>query len=265
MEKIQKMELATKVRLAMLGLAVVLTVVIVVLMQSRIDPLRSSASVNLAPEFTIISPNGGEVMNAGQRSVIDWEQTALKEPVEVVIGLYSNLNGWDYYRIASHHTYSYPGHNSYDWVIPSGIGGNFYIRIFALQYSTNAGDFSDATFSIINDGLPTNPPNISMVSPNGGEVLYKGQEFDIVWSQSSEPTEPVYVTIELFGNNIAPRTLSYFEVQSHYGKNVYPWIVPTDLGGSYSIKVTIDRTWPSPHIGADSSDQAFTVSRGGPR
>lgn len=254
----------------MAGVAVICALVVVggitiLVSKSEINPLRSSASSGGGPSFTIVSPNGGEVLNAGQRSIIQWEQSKFNEPVEVVIGLYNNTNGFDYYRIASHYTYSESGINNYEWVVPSGIGGNYFVRIFALHFGTDAGDFSDSTFNIVNDGLPTNPPNISVISPNGGEVLHRGEEFDIMWSQTSEPTEPVYVTIELFGFNVPPQTLSYFEVQSHKGKNVYKWTVPDALSGNYSIKVTLDRRWPSPHTAADSSDQPFTVSLGGPR
>lgn len=232
----------------------------------NVNPLSSSASVNTTSQLTIISPNGGETLYAGSEgNVIKWFQ-AYDQPVEIRFDLKIGMYGGTVYNIANTIT-SYPGENSYTWAIPSGIGGgyngnNFYLYLWCPNLGRSGADYSDGPFTMINDGLPTIAPNISVVYPNGGEKISQGQKINIVWDQDIDTSEPVYAKVLFRGDPLDGN--QYYSVVAENalsvgGRNEITWPIPTNLDTSkrYKVSVKLSRGWPIQHVFEDYSDTGF--------
>jgi len=147
--------------------------------------LTIGSGQNLPPEITMTSPNGGEGISGNY--TIKWSASD-PENATLLITLEYTLDKTNYYQIASNISNT----GSYTWDTTKVADGTYWIRVTAydgLQYSS---DLSDASFTLYN-GSGNRAPNVSLISPVGGETLAK--KALIVWNASDSDGDDMKITL----------------------------------------------------------------------
>ncbi len=166
-----------------------------------IDLYGSIFNTTPAKALILTSPNGGEKWPAGTQQQIEWESGDIGS-VDVTIE-YSLDNGATYNFIAFQTNTD--GMNTFNWTVPETTSTQCLVNISVSGLSDNC----DATFTI----APLS--QITVVSPNGGEVWSIGDQHEITWSSANFP-DPVRIDVaytlnggttgEAFWENIAANT-----------------------------------------------------------
>ncbi len=125
----------------------------------------------LVPAYSLVtSPNGGEKLIRGTNFPITWSSS----PATNVKIVYSTNNGQTWNTI----TNSTPASaGTYLWAVPNVISNQCKVKILNAADSLLF-DESDNNSSIIN------PPQISLLSPNGGEIWFNNNSGNITWTSS---------------------------------------------------------------------------------
>jgi hypothetical protein len=150
----------------------------------------------------------------------------------------------------------------YDWsvgkvldepgILKTVPDGSYLIQV--CRTNTNICDSSDKPFRIVSQ--PSNPV-ITVIFPNGGEVLEQGKTYEIKWLTQKSPEPSLlpgpYVRIELWKGGKYLRTL--FSMTPNDSKEL--WTVPKNLkdGRDYRIKIMDLQRGIS-----DFSDADFTIT-----
>jgi RHS repeat-associated protein len=127
------------------------------------------------PTLTLISPNGGEIFNSGDNHTITWTSTGTVGNVRLEYSVDSGV-GWTII------TSSTANDGSFDWTVP-GIAftsNHCLVRISEADEDRKPTDTSDAEFTIISPEIDS----LTLVSPNGREVLTTGSDHDITWTST---------------------------------------------------------------------------------
>lgn len=130
----------------------------------------------------VLSPNGGETWVVGNTYDITWEKPGVDE-VKVV--LYRNDKFFDSIIISSINKVAYTVSHKDPTELP---GDKYKVRVCKFIELGNADcdveagetlimDDSDNYFSIVS----ASAPSISLISPNGGQVLEVGDNYEIKW------------------------------------------------------------------------------------
>ena len=176
----------------------------------------------IANEVTVISPNGGEDWKAGTTQTIFWTDN-FDENVKIDLnkaGVFlSSLTG------------STPSNGSFNWNIPFDFtgGSDYSIRIASVQTSSVVFDNSDGNFTIT-------PNQITVTSPNGGEIWRTVVPQTITWNDNLAGT----VKIELYQGGQDPGDLRSVLTFSTPSTGSFLWNVTTDVvpAHDYLIKIT---------------------------
>ena len=232
--------------------------------------------VGVAPDrtITVLSPNGGQSFVTNQTVAVSWTSTGVTQVAIDIVDADGRFS-----------TIALPMNanlGQFMWTIPSswyGSSNQFKVKVYEYPL-TGVTDTSDTTFSI---AFPTSPtpsstptptrtptpsptvgptatpipsPTIHLLTPNGGENLYVGQQHTIRWD--SHPSiekvtlyvEPQYEAARLIVNTI-PNTGSY------------TWTVPDSYVYRRNFHIKIFGLTPSSNgtiYSEDSSDDWFTIS-----
>ena len=202
----------------------------------------SDASFTIREPYTVISPNGGETVFGCSVLPITWEKP--KNCVTRHRLFYSIDNGVTYTPIGSYVNNSGSGDNqSYNWNVPNGINSSQCKIKVESYYNSTMVDESDATFTI----APSN--DMTVVSPNGGEVLQGLGTHTITWTNL--PSASGIYTLSYSTNGGA----SFTTIASNITGNSYVWTVPNAPSTNCIIRVS-DYSTPCKF---DLSDAAFTI------
>ncbi len=166
--------------------------------------------------INVIIPNGGEIITAGSTYNIEWNSLNV---IDVKIE-YSTDNGVNWIEIID----SFPSTGIYTWTVPN---------ILTTQGRVQISDITDpAIFDISNDSFTIqSSKSITVVTPNGGEVLNGGSQYDITWS-SNDVND---VKIEYSINNGASWNLI---VDNYPSTGIYNWVVPNILTIQARVKIS---------------------------
>jgi|GEM_PF-1303859 len=191
--------------------------------------------------ITITSPNGGESLEAGSSHDITWTSTGTVGNVTIE---YSINSGASWIPIVK----STGNNGIYNWVVPGNPSDNCQVRIRESDGDGGPWDISDAEFSI----TTTSYAAITVISPNGGEILYTGSTYEISWTSIGVVGN---VNIEYSTNN----GTSWAEiVESTSNDGLYEWTVPDDPSVDCLIRISETDGDPSPV--SDDSDAAFEIT-----
>ncbi|MCK9426302.1 MAG: T9SS type A sorting domain-containing protein [Ignavibacteriaceae bacterium] len=205
----------------------------------RSGPAIADSSSNnfTVTKIKVVSPNGGEIFQAGTTKTIQWE---ISTHVSAVNLEYSSNGGtsWDPIK-----TNVAAALNQYSWDIPkSNQTTQGRVRIVAAN-ALSIADTSDANFKI---GW------IAVTSPNGNENLQAGRTYQIAWTKSSSVSN-VKIEYSLTGD-ANYQVIASNEVST--GK--YDWTIPTDVTTNLG-RIRISDATSSDQI-LDISDTTFKVS-----
>lgn len=189
-----------------------------------------------AQQIKITSPNGGEKWSLGSSQNITWDAGGIANvKIEYTI---NNGNSWNT-LIAST-----PSNGFYTWSqIPNTLSTNCKVRISDAQDGSPFDD-SDQFFSIV----PA--PDIKVVSPNGGETVQSGTNYEIRWT--SENVENVKIEYTINGGAVWNTIIS---TTPSFGS--YVW---TNVPSTNSLQCRIRVSDAHNGTPFDISDQNFQIT-----
>lgn len=200
---------------------------------SAIDESDAAFTITKNNDIIVTTPNGGEFWEADGSERIEW----VSAPTSTRFYIYYSLDAGNTYNYVSN-----TSNNYYDWNIPNIESSTCLISIRDYHNSCIS-DVSDSYFAII-------PPAFEVYSPNGGENLYYGSNYNITWADEYIYTD--YVKIEFSDNNGASwSTIKNVEIND----GSYSWIVPENFSDECLIKVS---KYDDPSV-FDISDASFEI------
>jgi photosystem II stability/assembly factor-like uncharacterized protein len=208
---------------------------------SNVTDASQTAFYIVAPYLEVIQPNGGEVLAGGTFTTINWDGYINTNFVKLE---YTSNNGTTWNLIANN-VYHYNGwNNSYSWFVANVNSSNCRIRVSQVA-NLAVNDESNNTFTI-----NANVANITIVQPNGGEVLTGGVSYQFQWNASFTSG---YYRVQFSTNNGASWTTLANNI---YNSGYFSWMVPNQTQTNCLIKVSdmLDTTV------FDQSDAVFSTS-----
>ena len=145
--------------------------------------------VNQPPTVDVENPNGGEIW-AGEQDITWIAEDPDNDDLSIDI-LYSDDagNSWSQIKIGEENE------ESYTWDTKTVSNDDDYlIKIRATDSHFSVEDTSNGLFEIRNEEPGNNPPEITVISPNGGEN-WEGTN-DILWNAEDEDGDILKITIE---------------------------------------------------------------------
>lgn len=139
--------------------------------QETVDISNNTFSI-LIPSITVTDPNGGEVWLVGTLRNITWGSTAISQ----VNISYSITNGNSWLTVANNVN---AASGSYSWTIPNTPSTECLVKITDAT-NANSYDVSNNVFTI--STLPE--PEITVITPNGGENWPAGSQQIISWTST---------------------------------------------------------------------------------
>ncbi len=228
------------------------------------------------PSITVLSPNGGETIEIGQKYNITWNTkntnnitvVLINDSIQCRTGIVGCQNSFTIYSGKNTGSYLWDtnkkmfggstGPNSVS-VVP---GSQYKIGVYATGES-GMGDISDSYFKIVSKPV-TPTPSITVLSPNGGESLKMGETYKISWKAVGLSNNvEIYIRDERAGPSY-----KLIATEIHPEKFEYSWTVPVDFWGIYtagdSYKIQVrqlgGKAGGGPNEGVyDESDSYFKI------
>lgn len=127
-----------------------------------------------APTMTLTSPNGGEILRAGQSQTIAWSSADSHLAVSSTVLEYSINNGSSWTTIVT----SQATTGSYSWTIPAVDSTQVLVRASVSDLSGHVtSDSSNSNFTI-----DQTAPALSLTNFNGGKVVAAAQNYALTWT-----------------------------------------------------------------------------------
>ena len=131
------------------------------------DESDAAFEIQPKPSITVITPNGGETTQGGDKFLITWLSVNAGGTVNIDLSR-DNGQTWE---IVIHDK---SDNGRYNWPVSGAASDNSLIRVSAP--SGEPSDVSDAIFTILDE------PAIAVVEPNGGEIFFIGSSFNVLWN-----------------------------------------------------------------------------------
>ena len=184
-------------------------------------------------EFSLTTPNGGEVWQVGKSYAIEWVSGDPQGDVSVELSRDGGTT-WENVTVT-------PDNGSVNWTVTGPTSDQCLVKI--TQNNTLLTDQSNAVFSIIT-------PSVTVTSPNGGQVWFQNTSQNITWTSQGDVAN---VKIELSTDNGATwQTIA----ESTPNDGDYEWNTPEITSTECLVKVSdvADATI------FDQSDAVFTIT-----
>ncbi len=224
----------------------------------------SAMFVQAALKVVVKSPNGGEKYEMGRHMNIKWRCTA-KEGKGIIQLMYANgrvVKEILKFRVLASKSQSH----TYRWKIPKDIkpSSKYKIRIRVHYKLRSESDVSDDFFTIKNYkpalelNMASRLAKIKVISPNGGETLYKGERLTVEWETDDDIGNPtLYIRqgsrMRLTMANIVPEG-PFSGNRYRYSFSVPVMTIPN--GTDYRLRIASNGSKP----GMDESDRDFTIT-----
>jgi hypothetical protein len=192
-----------------------------------------------AQSLRVISPNGGEIWEAGTTQIVRWEASGINDRVEIEY----SIDGGDWDRIAR---VEGSGTTQVSWVVDNAPSTAVKVRV--ITKDGDVSDESDNFFTITADPLEQS----LVLSPNGGEVLTSGDQHIIRWQL---PADAINAAVD-YSTNLGASWTSIAEVQASLSQ--YLWTIP-ELGNSEITSALVRVTADGEIDHSDVSDNPFTI------
>ena len=201
----------------------------------------------IAIPSAIITPNGGEVISAGELYQVTWEAPVKATKFRLKYSMDGGAN-WT----AAHNDYL-PG-RSYAWPVPVPANNmrNCLLKLAAYDDSLAqiGGDKSDTPFTI---------EVLRLISPNGDESLTSGEQRTIMWATSpyAHPVDRLILSYTL-NNGLTWRKIDTTDDPSNDG--TFDWPVPEVAKEKTKCKLKVVlKDSSGKTLGSDVSDSGFSI------
>ncbi len=194
---------------------------------------QSDATFTIEPDpttITLTTPNGGEVLQGFDTFQITWDTTSNGYIDSVDISFKEGTS-------FSPHFITVANNGSYNWLVPNVSTTQAKIDVKLQGYLVN--DSSDATFTI-------NPIALELANPNGGEILYGGDGYEINWYQQG-----VFSGVDISVSLDSGAT--YSTIATNVLDTFYVWTVPNIDTVNCIVKLDYQG------IISDTSDAVFSI------
>ncbi|MFH1459976.1 MAG: hypothetical protein ABIG64_06340, partial [Candidatus Omnitrophota bacterium] len=195
----------------------------------------SNADFTIMPEFTITTPNGGEVWEVASSKDITWITTGDCSNVKLE---YSTNSGSTYTNIIA----STPNTETYSWTVPDNLSISCKIRISDVD-NINAVDITDGLFKIRGQ--------VTLTAPNGFESWDVADIENITWTRFGSIAN-VKLEYSTNGGTTYPNLII---ASTPCADLSYAWTIPDNLSTTIKVKVT-DTADATVY---DESDANFTI------
>jgi hypothetical protein len=197
------------------------------------------------PVAQVVYPNGGESLSMATGDSITWIATD-SVMVDSLSIYYSTDGGGSWIPVASGEA----NDSFYSWAVPSTPSSNCLVRISVWDWTEKWDeDTSDASFTI---GDFTGPA-VTVVRPNGGEVLGIGSTDSVRWNASDNVAVDSLSILYSIDAGSSWDTISTGEAND----GMCPWSVPNRPSDSCLVRIIAFD--PSLNQGLDISDGFFTI------
>ncbi len=178
--------------------------------------------------ITVTQPNGGEVWEIGTQENITWTTIEGAYPIDSVDLWYSIDAGDTWTTIDS----GLPDTGSYTWTIPDTTSLECKVRALVRDTGgmTNE-DTSDGYFAILGD-----PVEVTLISPNGGEIWTAGDTETISWNTDEGDNTVIDVDLEYSSNGGETWNVIDTGLPDTGG---YSWQIPNVASGECLVRVTV--------------------------
>lgn len=199
-------------------------------------PIEYSFLHLIVPTITLSVPVGGESWEVGSKQTISWSSEGDVGDVEIE---YSTDGGSTWKRVIT----QTDNDGSFVWIVPNDTSNNCLVRITDVDGFPL--DTSPSSFSIYGTR------DVTLVDPNGGEILAADSTYAIAWTQQGAPP-PGDVRIEYS----IDEGDSWITIEGSIPNTLaYPWTVPNTPSTRCLVSVSrvgIDK-W-------DASNNMFTIT-----
>jgi len=212
----------------------------------------SSASLKT---LKITVPNGGEILPVYYNNTVAWETQGVINKVNIYY--ISETVPTDYNLIVGNLTNT----GIYSWLPGSLPNGKYKIRIVCVDTSdTSVFDESDNYFTLYGASSAT---SITIVYPNGGETLLKGNVYTFRWTQQGMSGKNVRVA--LYQKDLTPPLFENVAGIAPAESGWVSWAIPTSIAAKsnyYKIAVIYDSSTGgvAGQSVVDYSDNFFSIS-----
>jgi parallel beta-helix repeat protein len=208
-------------------------------------------SIDLLPEVENISkPSSGEDWHCGEVNNIEWVAKDNTENLVIESIEYSTNGGESWILVVSEEE----NDGIYEWTVPNTPSENCKIRITVRDHANNIVWGESGVFTISDNTAP----EVTLISPNGGEYFNIGDTENIRWEATDNvgiSSQHLYYS-EDEGNNWEEIEIEG-AIQQPNGEYVYSWEIPAIFSDKCRIKVeTYDF---AENRGEDISDYNFTI------
>ncbi len=202
--------------------------------------------LNAPGSVAITSPNGGEIWDTQSVHQITWTASDPDGIISQDI-FYSANNGGSWTSLAS----NYPNNStSFTWTLPTTTTTSGLVRVSVKDtWGAVTSDQSNSVFTIQNA-----PPQVRIISPNGGESWVAGSNHLITWNA----TDPDGVT----GMDLAYSLNGGFNwntiVSGIANSDTYNWTVPSSASTTVKVRATAHDSVGN--SASDMSDAVFSIA-----
>lgn len=209
----------------------------------------------LAPNVVLLSPNGGELIDAGETMTIRWRSF---DNVGVVAqDVLLSTDGGQNFRPLRTNLAGVIQELQVQVPIVIDTAQAVICIVVRDGNGNQARDCSDDQFVIF--GRDVFPPSVTLMSPNGGEIIAAGQPYTITWEASDDrPGVSCSVLLSVDGGS------TYNTLASGLmGVQSYTWQVPAVLGATRARIRVVCRD-SAGMTSQDESDATFAIDRSAP-
>ena len=200
----------------------------------------------------LISPNGGETVNAGTVLPITW----MNQSQVATVDIFYSLTGTDPWDVIASNVTALPC--SFNWSVPTTLTATYpnckiMIKAFDASGIQLGVDTSDGYFTIRGESTT---PSITIIFPNGGEIWRVKTSQTIKWKYTRDPGN--YVKIELLKGGSVIRILAPKVRIGSNGSGSYKWKISSTQtpGNDYTIRVSSTTN----SLYSDTSNNNFTIT-----
>ncbi|MFC1514986.1 Ser-Thr-rich GPI-anchored membrane family protein, partial [Candidatus Omnitrophota bacterium] len=181
---------------------------------------QSDKSFRIRGALRLTAPNGGEVLRVAESANIIWEPIGSIKEVDLT---YSTDGGVSFaQKIASG---ADAAQGIFYWEVPDAIGDSLRVKVT---------DASDREVSDISDADFTVKGTLSLLSPNGGEVLFVADKVKVTW----EGAGSIAKVRLAYSTDSGARFDNLIAAATDAALGHFVWLVPDDAGRHVRIKVT---------------------------